>query len=229
MSRATPNEESTMATDSRDGSDATAKRERILDAAFATFTERGYAASSTLEIATSARVSKRELYALVGNKQALLVECISRRARRLALPRDVPEPTDRATLERALVTVGTHILLEVTEPNVVAAFRLAIAEALRAPEVAQTVDSIGREAVRASLRRMMAGAQASGLLDGDPAELAEQFGALLWGNTMVSLLLGVITRPTSRAFASRARDATGAFLKLNAPETATAKASRPRR
>ena len=210
-----------MSTDSRDGSDATAKRERILDAAFATFTERGYAASSTLEIATRARVSKRELYALVGNKQALLVQCISRRATRLALPRDVPEPRDRETLERALVTVGTHILLEVTEPNVVAAFRLAIAEALRAPEVAQTVDSIGRETIRGSLRRMMAGAQASGLLEGNPAELAEQFGALLWGNTMVSLLLGVTTRPTSRAFASRARDATAAFLKLNAPQAAT--------
>ena len=205
-----------MSTDSRDGSDATAKRERILDAAFATFTERGYAASSTLEIATRARVSKRELYALVGNKQALLVECISRRATRLALPRDVPEPRDRETLERALVIVGTHILMEVTEPNVVAAFRLAIAEALHAPEVAQTVDSLGRETIRAALRRMMAGAQAAGLLEGNPAELAEQFGALLWGNTMVSLLLGVTTRPTSRAFASRARDATVAFLKLNA-------------
>jgi len=29
----------------------------------------GYATTSTLEIATRARVSKRELYALVGNKQ----------------------------------------------------------------------------------------------------------------------------------------------------------------
>jgi AcrR family transcriptional regulator len=218
-----------MSTDARGGSEATTKRERILDAAFATFTERGYAASSTLEIATRARVSKRELYALVGNKQALLVGCISRRATRLALPTDVSALRDRETLERALVTVGTHILMEVTEPNVVAAFRLAIAEALHAPEVAQTVNSIGRETIRAALRRMMAGAQASGLLDGSPAELAEQFGALLWGNTMVNLLLGVTTRPTSRELATRARDATAAFLKLNASQAATAKPGRPRR
>ncbi|MFL5561075.1 MAG: TetR/AcrR family transcriptional regulator [Gemmatimonadaceae bacterium] len=221
--------ERAMSRDSRDGIDWSAKRERILDAAFATFTERGYAASSTLEIATRARVSKRELYTLVGNKQALLVGCIGRRATRLALPTDVPEPRDRKTLERALVTVGTHILLEVTEPNVVAAFRLAIAEALHAPEVAQTVNSMGRETIRAALRRMMAGAQASGLLDGSPAELADQFGALLWGNTMINLLLGVTTRPTSREFATRARHATVAFLKLNAPQAASAKKSRPRR
>jgi AcrR family transcriptional regulator len=218
-----------MSTESRDGNDATTKRERILDAAFATFTERGYAASSTLEIATRARVSKRELYALVGNKQTLLAGCISRRATRLALPTDVPEPRDRETLERALVTVGTHILLEVTEPTVVAAFRLAIAEAIHAPEVAQTVNSIGRETIRAALRRMMAGAQASGLLDGSPAKLAEQFGSLLWGDTMVNLLLGVTTRPTSRDFATRARDATVAFLKLNASQVATAKPGGPRR
>jgi hypothetical protein len=41
------------------------KRERILDAAFASFMKSGYATTSTLEIATRARVSKRELYAVV--------------------------------------------------------------------------------------------------------------------------------------------------------------------
>src|SRR5215469_8391229 len=41
----------------------TAVRERILEAAFAAFMKSGYAAASTLEIATRARVSKRELYA----------------------------------------------------------------------------------------------------------------------------------------------------------------------
>lgn len=213
-----------MSTESRDGSDATATRERILDAAFATFMEHGYAASSTLEIATRARVSKRELYALVGNKQALLVGCISRRATRLDLPTDVPEPLDGKRLEQALIALGTHVLREITEPNVIAAFRLAIAEAVHAPEVAQIVDSIGRETIRAALRRMMARAQAVGVLDGRPAELAEQFGILLSGNVMLNLLLGVIERPTSREVVARARDATAAFLKIHPPLTATAKA-----
>src|SRR5215471_3788537 len=44
----------------------TAVRERILEAALAAFMKSGYAATSTLEIATRARVSKRELYAFVG-------------------------------------------------------------------------------------------------------------------------------------------------------------------
>ena len=62
----------------------------------------------------------------------------------------------------------------------------------------------------------MAGAQASGLIDGRPAELAEQFGGLLWGNLMISLLLGVANRPSAREAAARARDAAVAFLRLNA-------------
>jgi hypothetical protein len=61
----------------------------------------------------------------------------------------------------------------------------------------------------------MVRAQASGLLDGRPAELAEQFGGLLWGNLMVSLLLGVAERPNSREVGARARDATAAFLQLH--------------
>jgi AcrR family transcriptional regulator len=201
----------------QEGGDETAVRARILDAAFAAFMRSGYAAASTLEIATRARVSKRELYALVGNKQEMLIACISARARRLQVPVDLPVPHDRETLAHVLASFGTQLVREITDPTVIAVFRLAIAEADRAPEVAQALDSIGRETSRAALRQLMARAQASGLLNGRPAELAEQFGALLWGNLMVSLLLGVAERPNSREVAARARDATAAFLQLHPP------------
>jgi len=46
------------------GGDETKVRERILEAAFRAFRKSGYATTSTLEIATRARVSKRELYEL---------------------------------------------------------------------------------------------------------------------------------------------------------------------
>src|SRR4030081_3695299 len=65
-------------------------RQRILDAAFAAFMEGGYAETSTLEIATRARVSKRELYALVGSKKKMLVACIRKRPKRLQVPADLP-------------------------------------------------------------------------------------------------------------------------------------------
>ena len=174
----------------------------------------GYAETSTLEIATRARVSKRALYELVGNKQEMLVACISERAQRLRVPTDLPEPRDRETLSRALATIGTQLLREVSDPIVIAVFRLAIAEAVRAPEVARALDSIGGEASRGALREIMTRAQRTGILSGDPLEMAEHFAGLLWGNLMVGLLLRVVDRPSPREFARRARNATAAFLQL---------------
>jgi AcrR family transcriptional regulator len=193
----------------------TAVRARILDAAFAAFMKSGYAATSTLEIATHARVSKRELYTQVGNKQKMLIACIRERARRLQAPADLPVPRDRETLAHVLASFGTQLLREISDPAVIAVFRLAIAEAVHAPEVARALDSIGREASRAALRNLMARAETSGLLKGRPAELAEQFGGLLWGTLMVSLLLGVAERPNPREIAARASAASASFLQLH--------------
>jgi AcrR family transcriptional regulator len=199
----------------QEGGEETAVRERILEAAFAAFMKSGYATTSTLEIATRARVSKRELYALVGNKQEMLIACISERAKRLDVPADLPVLRDRETLEQVLASFGTKFVREVSDPTVIAVFRLAIAEAVQAPEVARALDSRGRETSRAALREIMARAQASGLLTGRPAELAEQFAGLLWGHLMVSLLLGVAERPNPREIAGRAREAAAAFLQLH--------------
>lgn len=207
-----------------DGED-TAVRVRILDAAFAAFMKSGYARTSTLEIATRARVSKRELYALVGNKQEMLIACIRERARRLQVPADMTVPHDRETLAHVLASFGAQLVREVSDKSVIAVFRLAIAEAVHAPEVARVLDSIGRETSRAALRQVMAGAQSSGLLEGSPAGLAEQFGELLWGDLIVSLLLGVVERPNPREVTARARDAAAAFLQLHPPPN---DAARPR-
>jgi AcrR family transcriptional regulator len=197
------------------GGDEAAVRERILEAAFAAFMKSGYATTSTLEIATRARVSKRELYALVGNKHKMLIACISERAKRLDVPADLPALRDRETLAQVLTSFGTKLVHEISNPTVIAVFRLAIAEAVQAPELARALNSIGREASRAALRKIMAEAHASGLLMGRPAELAEQFAGLLWRDLMVSLLLGVAERPNPREIAGRARDAAAAFLQLH--------------
>jgi AcrR family transcriptional regulator len=199
------------------GGDVTGVRPRILEAAFAAFMKNGFAATSTLEIATRARVSKRELYATIGNKQEMLIACITARAGRLQLSADLPVPDNRETLARVLASFGAQLVREISEPAVVAVFRLAISEAVHAPAVARALDSIGREASRAALRNIMVQAQSSGLLKGRASELAEQFSGLLWGNLMVSLFLGVAERPTQREIAGRAHEAAAAFLRLHPP------------
>jgi len=197
------------------GNGEAAVRERILEAAFAAFMKSGYAAASMLEIATRARVSKRELYTLVGDKQEMLIACISGRAKRFDVPADMPVLSDRETLARVLVSFGTKLVREASDPTVIAVFRLAISEVTHAPEVARTLDSIAREKSRMALRKIMARAQASGLLTGRPADLANQFAGLLWRDLQVTLLLGVAERPNASEIERRARDAAAAFLQLH--------------
>src|SRR5215467_12439841 len=171
--------------------DQTPLRARILEAAFSAFMERGFAGTSTLEIATRARASKRELYAEFDSKQDMLIACIAERARRLTMPSDLPELRDRDTLAKALTAFGARLLREVTDPTVVAVFRLAIAEATQAPEVGRALNDVAIEAGRGALREIMRRACSAKLVEGEPAELADHFSGLLWGNRMLGLLLGV--------------------------------------
>jgi AcrR family transcriptional regulator len=195
-------------------------RRRILEAAFSSFMEQGFAETSTLEIATRAKASKRELYTHFGSKQQILAACIAERAKRFHLPGDVPEPRDRETLAVTLTTFGSNLLREISDPTVIAVFRLAITEAVRAPDVAKALNDIGIAASRSALRELMTHARAAALLDGEPIEMAEHFAGLLWGTLMSRLLLGVSDRPSPREIARRADAATAALLRLYSSRTA---------
>jgi len=194
--------------------DGTAVRKRIIGAALSAFMEGGYAQTSTLEIATRARVSKRELYALFGNKEAMLVACITERAQRLKAPADLPELRNREILGEVLTGFGTRLLTETTDPVVVAVFRLAISETVHAPKVAQALDSAARKPTRDALRAIMGSATSAGLVAGNPDVMAEKFLGLLWGDLMTGLLLQVTNRPTAAEIARRAREAAMALLTL---------------
>lgn len=199
----------------------TALHERILGAAFAAFTEEGYAGTSTLAIARRAKVSKRDLYANFGSKQAILAACIERRAQRMRLLPDLPPPRDRRMLAATLTAFATNFVRETSDPHVIAAFRLAIAEASRSPEIAQTLDAAGRSGARQVLAQLLTGAQSSGLLGpGDPTEMAMQYFGLLWEGLLVGLLLGVAQAPGPAEAERRAGKATASFMRLHADPAA---------
>src|SRR5215469_7139132 len=99
-------------------------RERILEAAFNLFGERGFSSTSMLDIVTRARVSKRDLYALFNNKHAVLAAGISERAQQMRRPLDLstPEPQTRDALATLLVEFGASILKTVCDPDVLTVF-----------------------------------------------------------------------------------------------------------
>ena len=185
---------------------------RITGAAFQAFMEKGYAGTSTLEIATRAKISKRDLYANFPNKRAILLACIASRAARM--PPDLPAPRSRDMLVSILTRFGATVVREVCQPEVIAMFRLAISEAERSPEVAETLNA-SRSVNREALADLLAGAQTAGILrDGDPQQIMERFYALLWGDLMVGRLLGVTAPPEPSEIDQRAQEAADGLLKL---------------
>jgi AcrR family transcriptional regulator len=191
-------------------------RERILRAAFQAFMEDGYAGTSTLDIATRAKASKRDLYANFGSKHQVLVACIKSRADRMRLLPDVRPPTSRQMLAATLAAFAAKWVIEISHPSVIVTFRLAIAEATRSPEVAQALDSVGRNAIRGVLAQLLSTAQSAGLIGaGQPMQMATQFLGLLWEDFMVGLLLGVAATPGQAEAERRANQATTAFMRLN--------------
>ena len=195
-------------------------RERVLKAAFAVFREHGFTDASTLEIATRAQVSKRDLYALFDSKQAMLAACITERAGRMRQPLNLASqvPESRDALEVTLVEFGKSVLRGLSDPNVLAVYRLAIAESALAPAIARTLDKAGREANHLALGAWLAKAQAHGLIGaGNPAAMAAHFLATLGGTLLIQLLLRVRNAPTADEIESRARTASEALILFYPP------------
>jgi AcrR family transcriptional regulator len=184
------------------------------------FRKRGFSGASTLEIATRARVSKRDLYALFGSKQAMLTACIKERASRMRQPLELAAPVlhSRQAVVATLVELGKSILRGVSHPDVLAVYRLAIAETDRTPEIARTLDRSGREANHAALAGWIEKAQTQGLIGaGDPAAIAAHFLATLWGTLLIQLLLCVREAPSEEEINARAHAAAQSLLTLYAP------------
>ena len=194
---------------------APSTRDRVLNAAFSLFRERGFSNTSMLDIVTEARISKRDLYALFKNKHAVLAACISERTERMRRPLDIVTrvPQTREALATLLAEFGVSALKTMCHPDALTVFRLAIAESDRAPEVARTLDSSGREANLKALTELIRNAQARRLIVGDdPAVLVARYFAALAGDLLIRLLMRVREAPTEREILTRARAATEAVM-----------------
>lgn len=180
--------------------------------------ERGYAGTTTREIASRARVSKRELYTLFEDKQAMLAACIRTRSERAVQPLELGPVGNRRSFQSTLTAYGASFLLEISQPPVVALHRLAVLEAESSPEVGRALRAFGREAIVGALTAFLREAQSAGLIGkGDPFAIARRFMSLLWGDTMLALLLRAEEAPAKEAAQRRARDAVADLLRLFPP------------
>jgi AcrR family transcriptional regulator len=136
----------------------------------------------------------------------------------MQIPLKFPAPKDRGALAATLTAFGTALLGGVCNPAVRAVYWLAVSEAGHAPEVAKLLDKVGRGVSRAALAQTLARAQADGLIGaGEPATMAIDFFALLWGDLLIQLLLRVADPPPPQVMEQKAREATNKFLTLYPP------------
>jgi AcrR family transcriptional regulator len=161
------------------------RRERILDAAVAQFSARGFGATSLDEVASTAGVTKRTLYVDFGDKSALFAAAVEREHDRI-----------RAVAADAgsLADVATEIVFVLLSDSAVALHRSVIAEAPRFSELAQAFYETGpQHSIDLLARYLPTG-----------ATTAPALYSLLLGEPHRRRLLGLDPAPTRPAAAAHA-------------------------
>jgi AcrR family transcriptional regulator len=146
---------------------------RILDAAREVFFERGLAGASMDEIAGRARAGKPTVYIRFPTKGALFTAVMMRSlADTLAHFESYVPPGE--TIDERLESVGRTILHWALISDVIGLARLAVAEALRFPDLASSVHRMIRERAREAAARLLSDVAQSAELGQLPAFAPER-------------------------------------------------------
>ena len=164
-----------------------ARVERLLEVAKATFSAKGFAATTMDDIATAAGMSKKTLYKLFDSKTALFRAMLTRSLPRLSASGDLPTAaTAIAQLKLSLKRL-TDIALA---PGEIALHRLIISERASSPDIAkvfaEVIFNLGAEGVVESVKRVQLKPQLREL----PAKwVAEMILGVVFGNDHFRLMV----------------------------------------
>lgn len=198
-----------MKTDARQ-----ARRDQIESAAYEVLESKGHAGLSVLAVAKAARASNETLYRWYGDKTGLIRALIARNA-------DVVGAELAAALERdtdtadVLSRVGPLLLTMLTGPRAVALNRAAAAD--DSGTLGQTLAEAGRGTVVPLVIQVMDRARSAGQLDGDAAEMAEVWIALLLGDLQVRRVTGALNDLSAAQISVRSERARDLLFRLFAP------------
>jgi AcrR family transcriptional regulator len=186
---------------------AAERRQRIIRAAIGVFAERGYAASSTAQIAAEAGVSKETIYSYFGNKAGLLREAL---VSLVAAPggSEIAEPAagvaSSAELRAHLRSLAMKLVTDLTQPQYLALARIVVAETPRDPSLPELFREAIAGRVLSGVVSMVAAGQRAGLVEADvdaPTAARAFVGPLLTYVLLDGLLRppAEIRRPTAEA------------------------------
>jgi TetR/AcrR family transcriptional regulator, mexJK operon transcriptional repressor len=145
------------------------------------FVERGFAATSLVDIARGAGVATRTLYQHFGDKEVIFREVIFARDAEAALQPPKVESGD--TLYDALLNASEYAYTITYRERSIGLMRLMIAESNRFPEFMQSIAKSIFSHFRSNIEKVLEALAAAGLIpQGDHARSAELFSDLVLGS-----------------------------------------------
>ncbi len=157
------------------------RKERVIEVATELFVERGFAATSLVDIARDAGVATRTLYQHFGDKEAIFREVIFARDAEAALQPPKLESGD--TLYGALLKASDYAYAITYRERSIGLMRLMIAESNRFPEFMQSVAKSIFSHFRGNIKNLLESLASEGLVpQGDHARSAELFSDLVLGS-----------------------------------------------
>jgi TetR/AcrR family transcriptional regulator, mexJK operon transcriptional repressor len=157
------------------------RKGRVMEVATDLFVERGFAATSLVDIARGAGVATRTLYQHFGDKEAIFREVIFARDAEAALQPPKVESGD--TLYDALLNASDYAYTITYRERSIGLMRLMIAESNRFPEFMQSIAKTIFSHFRHNIEKVLEALEAAGLIpNGDHARSAELFSDLVLGS-----------------------------------------------
>ena len=170
--------------------DVAVQRERILSAACRLFIERGFAECSVEAIGRAAGVTKRTIYELIGDKEALFRAVCTKLCANAASFNFDAAVTERPVRD-ILLDMAATILKFALEPQGLAFSRLLAVESMRFPGLVVTVMDEGRNALHEKMASIFADLAVRGkLAPVNPSRAADCFYDTIIGSRAMRAMLG---------------------------------------
>jgi TetR/AcrR family transcriptional regulator, mexJK operon transcriptional repressor len=153
--------------------------EQLREAAVAVFLEYGYDGATMEEIARTAGITKRTLYARYPDKRAVFLDVIPWALTR-AVENDAGTKIDDDDLAAALTAIGRGAIKRSVDPDTVRLHRVVRNEIGRFPEFAVSAETLGWSRRQRQVMELLCRHQDAGNIEVDDIELvAEHFLALV--------------------------------------------------
>ena len=185
----------------------------MIDAAELVFGESGYSAASMDGIARRAGMSKKTIYLLFANKQALFNALIDSRREALAAIMASESCDESRAPEEGLKRFLRQIARFVLAPRQAALVRLAVAESQRAPELANAFCEEGSAKACSGLVDWLAAQHERGVLHiPDPQVAAKMLFHMVIADLQMRLLLGARCETQEKDIDERVEQAVRLFV-----------------